>query len=184
LNQATVNNSTVLVNKCSSNKDINDCENPVPITLTADSYTLKAAVGQTGGILRHYLSLSPSTGRWDDATWYQVVFKKGISSQDKKQSLFLSADRPCSVTDSAYCFVFKTDAHDCRIKTLVITPYSYWTSVLESPVKYRSDSGTEELRYYGTGLSDQRCIMMDTSNFDWQWKSDNTTYSDIVGTYS
>jgi cysteine-rich repeat protein len=181
LNQATVNNSTVLVNKCSSNKDINDCENPVPITLTADSYTLKAAVGQTGGILRHYLSLSPSTGRWDDATWYQVVFKKGISSQDKKQSLFLSADRPCSVTDSAYCFVFKTDAHDCRIKTLVITPYSYWTSVLESPVKYRSDSGTEELRYYGTGLSDQRCIMMDTSNFDWQWKSDNTTYSDIVG---
>jgi Tfp pilus assembly PilM family ATPase len=83
LNQATVNNSTVLVNKCSSNKDINDCENPVPITLTADSYTLKAAVGQTGGILRHYLSLSPSTGRWDDATWYQVVFKKGISSQDK-----------------------------------------------------------------------------------------------------
>ena len=182
LDQITVNAGSVLVNKCSDVKDANNCVNPTPVKLAPGSFSLKAAAGGVGGNLRQYVALSPDTGKWDDNSWYQVVLKKGIKSDNKQLNLALSSDRPCEVTDSAYCFVFKTDSRDCRMKTVVITPYSYWTSVLESPMKYRTYTGGEgELRYYGAGLSDQRCIMMDTSGFDWQWSSGNVTYADIFG---
>jgi hypothetical protein len=68
------------------------------------------------------------------------------------------------------------------MKSVVITPYSYWTSILEEPMKLRINGVAEQnLEYIGGGLSDQRCIMMDTSNFDWNWNSSNKNYAAIYG---
>jgi hypothetical protein len=181
IDQATVTADSVIINKCSESKDGINCTSPAPVKLLSGSYALKVAAREVGGNVRHYLALSPDAGKWDDSSWYQVVLKKSITSNDKKVKRTLSPDRPCDASDSAYCFAFKTDTRDCRIKTLVITPYTYWTSVLESPMKSRSNGGESELRYYGAGLSDQSCIMMDMSGFDWQWSSGNVTYADIFG---
>lgn len=180
LNQTSINGSTVSINKCSSIEN-NNCLNPTPLKISSDSYNLKVAQAEEGGASRAYLSLFPEVGKWEDNSWYQVVLTKGIKSAGKI-SLPLAADKPCSQTDSAYCFVFRTDAKDCRMKAVVVTPYSYWTSILEEPIRYRVSGIPErDLTYHGNGLSDQHCIIMDTSAFNWSWKTGNKNYSVIFG---
>jgi len=179
LDQTTVNGSNVVINKCSS-VDKNNCVNPVPIKLASDSFALKIARGEKGNEARSYLSISPEGGLWSDTSWYQVVFSKAIKAAGKN-GFALASDKPCT-PESAYCFVFRTDARDCRMKAVVVTPYSYWTSILEEPMKYRVNGVSESnVVYYGNGLSDQKCIMMDTSNFTWNWNSSNARYGDIYG---
>jgi hypothetical protein len=67
------------------------------------------------------------------------------------------------------------------MKAVVVTPYSYWTSVLEEPIKSRATGAEKAVQYTGNGLSDQRCIMMNVSNFSWNWGAANKTYADIFG---
>lgn len=134
-----------------------------------------------------YLQVNPDTsyngGKWKDNTWYQVVLKTGISAGVGTSSAPLAADKPCGV-GSAYCFVFHTGAQDCRMKGVIITPYSYWTSVLEEPIKQRSlssDSGAD-LQYSGHGLSTQKCVVMNTDAFAWAWDTKNHAYAQIFST--
>jgi hypothetical protein len=134
----------------------------------------------------NFVELNPAGGRWLDNTWYQVVLKTGISAGSGTSTANLAADAPCKVPGSAYCFLFKTDARDCRMKAVVVTPYTYWTSVLEKPIKFRTNPGDpgEDVVYSGHGISDQHCIWMDVSGFDWSWSTSNTTYSDIYAVSS
>jgi hypothetical protein len=149
--------------------------------LLSDSFTLKTAAAEAGGAPRNFASLAPSSGRFDDSTWYQVVLGKTISSVAVQgKSVPLQVDRPCS-KDSAYCFVFKTGAQDCKMKAVVITPYSYWTTVLESPIKYRASGLEKNLDYLGNGLSSQHCIMMNVDDFSWSWGTGNKDYAAIFG---
>ncbi len=131
-----------------------------------------------------YLQLNPdasyNAGKWKDNVWYQVVLRSGITSGVGTSSVPLAKDRPCG-GDSAYCFVFKSDSQDCKMKQVVVTPYSYFTSILEAPMKHRTsplDPGTDVV-YSGHGLSTQHCIIMDTSAFNWTWGSKNTYYANI-----
>ena len=67
------------------------------------------------------------------------------------------------------------------MKDIIITPYRYWTSVLEAPMKYRPPGGNVyDLFYKGHGLSDLKCILMDVKGFDWSWTSGDIAYSNIV----
>ncbi|MDO8509636.1 MAG: VWA domain-containing protein, partial [bacterium] len=131
-----------------------------------------------------YLELKPTSayygGQWRDNTWYRVVLSKNITAGTGTSTEPLFVDRPCDVTNSAYCFVFKTGQEDCKIKAVVVAPYSYWTKILEAPMKKHSANSVENLYYSGHGLSTQRCIMMNPSGFSWNWNSSRKDYSDIV----
>ncbi len=134
-----------------------------------------------------YLQLNPdasyNNGKWKDNAWYQVVLSSGITAGVGTSSAPLAKDKPCG-GNSAYCFVFRADTQDCKMKQVVITPYSYFTSVLEAPIKFRAsptDAG-EDVVYTGHGLSTQHCIIMDTSAFTWAWGSKNTYYANIFST--
>jgi hypothetical protein len=180
LDQSTVNGANITLNKCSSVSGTT-CVNPVVVAVTPDSYTLQTATAGPGGTLRNYVSLAPSAGKLEDATWYQVSLSKAITSQPiEGKSLPLASDRSCS-SGSAYCFVFKSGAQDCKIKAVVITPYSYWTSVLEAPMKYHAGTFEKDLNYVGNGLSDQRCILMNVSDFTWSWGTGDKSYAVIYG---
>lgn len=180
LDQTTVNDSSVKLLKCSSVSGT-VCVSPVAVPVTGDSFVLKTAATDPGGQVRNYLSIAPAPGRFDDTSWYQVVLAKTITSQPADgRAIPLQTDRSCS-GDSAYCFLFKTGAQDCKIKAVIITPYSYWTSVLEAPIKYRSGGYEKRLDYIGNGLSDQRCILMNVDDFSWSWGASNKTYAEIYG---
>lgn len=132
-----------------------------------------------------YLQLNPDSsynnGKWKDNTWYQVVLSSGITAGTGTSSAHLAKDMPCGA-DSAYCFVFKADTQDCKMKQVMITPYSYRTSILEAPIKHRdfpADAG-EDVVYSGHGLSTQHCVVMDTSAFNWSWDTQNIYYANIV----
>ncbi len=177
----SVDGTTVLVNKC-KNIDGNDCVGGSGVQLDPGSFVLKAAFGGGGGN-RQYLTIKPNAGTWDDNSWYQVVLTKDIKTTSGKVALNLAADKPCSnVKNSAYCFVFKTDTQDCKLKAVVVTPYAYWTQVLEAPMKYRLfNTVIGDLTYFGNGLSTQHCIMMDLKGYDWKWESAEKNYADIFG---
>lgn len=180
LDQATVQASSVVLKKCSSVSSTT-CVNPTAVTLTPDSFTLQTAASEQGGQIRNYISLAPAVGKLEDNSWYQVSLAKTITSALLEgKAVPLAVDKSCSA-DSAYCFLFKTGAQDCKIKTVIITPYSYWTSVLEAPIKYRSGQFEKRLDYIGNGLSDQRCILMNVANFAWNWGTSNKTYAEIYG---
>lgn len=184
LDQKTVTKDTVIVNKCSGVDDKNNCLNPVRVDLTSDSYSVKAAMTDNGGGAHTYLQLGPTNRSWEDNAWYQVALTTGIRSAGSASStaLALAADRPCQIAGSAYCYVFKTDTKNCALKAVVVTPYSYWTKVLEAPIKLRTTVGSAtDLYYRGNGLSNQHCVMMDVSGFNWQWNSENTEYAAMYG---
>jgi hypothetical protein len=111
------------------------------------------------------------------------VLKSGITSGTGTSTAHLAKDMPCGV-DSSYCFVFRADSQDCQMKQVVVTPYSYFTSILEEPIKRRNfpaDQG-EDVIYNGNGLSTQHCIVMDTSAFNWSWGTKNSYYANIFST--
>ncbi|MEK7681163.1 MAG: IPT/TIG domain-containing protein [Patescibacteria group bacterium] len=134
---------------------------------------------------RSYIKLNPSGsyngGKWKDNTWYQVVLKDNISAGTGDTAANLLKNKTCNVSGSAYCFLFRAGERDCRIRSLIITPYSYRTRVLEAPIKQRSNfaGDPENLFYSAHGLSDQKCIIMNVNGFGWQWSSANILYADI-----
>ncbi|MCX6782298.1 MAG: Ig-like domain-containing protein [Candidatus Magasanikbacteria bacterium] len=199
----TVNASNIQIYKCVSSSvtttfanDNNICTHEGDSLLLADgSYDLESASGGEFSDTS-FMQLFPSALKWADNTWYQVVLKKGIKSLASQYeykgeiktlpSQNLVTNNPCG-TDTAYCFLFKTNARDCKLNKVVVTPYSYWTSILESPVKYRTiksnaDDLGSDLYYKGNGLSDQHCIMMDMRSFNWSWDTELHPYSTIYGT--
>jgi hypothetical protein len=179
LDQNSVSSQTITVNKCASVNQ-NNCVNPTPVKLTSDSYRLAVASAEQDGNYRSFLQMYPEAGKWDDTSWYQVVLSKGVKSYPR--GITLAEDKTCDVVNSAYCFVFKTDAKDCKLRKVVVTPYSYWTNFLEAPIKYRAAGVVKgDLNYLGNGLSDQRCIMMDMSAYTWNWNSSGANYADIMG---
>lgn len=202
MNPATINAGNIEIYKCLGSSvtstdfnSRNTCEHVGgPLNMTPASYALKIAMGDEFGTYQ-YLQLDPTSGSWEGNTYFQVILKKSIMSASSSyyygtstrylapQSL--KASRPCG-GDSAYCFMFKTDDRDCRLSRVIVTPYEYWTAVLEAPVKYRvlkdnSDDTGSPLYYQGSGLSDQHCIMMDMSGFKWSWSTQRPTYSAIFG---
>lgn len=188
IDQKTVTPDTVIINKCSGIDGQNNCLNPVKVDLASDSYAVKAATSDAGGVVHSYLQLASQKRSWDDSSWYQVVLTKGIRSLGNgtaTSTLALAADKPCQTANSAYCYVFKTDTKNCSLKAVVVTPYSYWTKVLEEPMKLRVSVGdASDLYYRGNGLSSQRCVMMDVSGFSWNWRTENGDYADIYGSAS
>ncbi len=179
IDQKTVSKDSVYVQKCSGIDAKNTCLNPVRVNIAPDSFKLKAA-SQGVGLSTQFLNITNSLGRWEENAWYQIVLNKNIKSAGAARAVGLAPDKPCGDPNSAYCFAFKTGTNDCRVKTIVVTPYKFWTQVLEAPMKSRTAAGEEkELRYYGNGLTDQHCIMMDMSAFSWDWKAQNTAYADI-----
>ncbi|MDP1709701.1 MAG: hypothetical protein Q8L21_02335, partial [Candidatus Komeilibacteria bacterium] len=149
----------------------------VPIFNGASSVTPAPSAAYGANSQNSYLELWPDAGYnggiWKDNTWYQVVLKAAISSGSGTSTAFLAKDKPCEDDPtSAYCFLFKTDAQDCKMKDIIITPYRYWTSVLEAPMKYRTVGGdVYNLFYKGHGLSEQKCILMDVKGFKWAWST-------------
>ncbi|KKQ39420.1 MAG: hypothetical protein US58_C0033G0004, partial [Candidatus Magasanikbacteria bacterium GW2011_GWA2_37_8] len=183
LTQSSVNNSSIVVRECSSVVK-NECINPGEIvTLTPTSYNLLAAQGSAGGI-GQYVSLRPNTtynsGLWKDNAWYQIVLKKTIYNGSGSLTSYLSTDNPCADdVDSAYCFVFQTGAKNCKLSGLIITPYSFWTSYLESPMKQHIIGSVYDLDYRAQGLSDEKCIAMNIDYFNFAWGSPSVGYAEL-----
>ncbi len=143
-------------------------------------------VPQPGSASTVSLELNPvssyNTGKWKNNTWYQVVLKDGITAGTGTSTAPLAKDKPCGAGTS-YCFIFRADSQDCKIKQVVVTPYSYFTSILEAPMKRRTspaDAGVD-VNYIGHGLSTQHCIVMDTAAFSWLWGTQNANYANIFG---
>ncbi len=134
-----------------------------------------------------YVQLQPQdtyngNGKWKKDTWYQVVLNKDIVGGVSSTALLV--ERACDnseVSNSAYCFLFKSGSEDCMMKELVITPFSYWTTYLEAPLMQHNGADKYDLYYSGHGLSDQYCIMMDVKGFKWEWNVQNPSYADIHG---
>lgn len=181
LDQTTLTDKTVLVTSCDA-IDGTTCTNPKPITLTQNSFALKAASASSNDV-HQYLSLQGS-GSWTPGTWYQVVLTdkiKSMTTVSGAAGLALATDKPCG-TGTAYCFAFKAGDQDCHLKTVIVTPYRYFTEVLESPVRYHNVLGDgDPIDYRAAGLSDQRCIMMDVSLLPWQWESSEKNFAGIAG---
>ncbi len=175
--------SNFVVNECQANT-INENQRTCTVETTVPIQGAGDFVPQPSTENTSYLNLNPdatyNTAKWKDNTWYQVVLKSGITAGTGTSSAPLAKDKPCGA-DSSYCFVFKTDAQDCRMKRVIITPYSYWTSVLEEPIKKRENPTDEgvDVVYNGHGLSTQRCVVMNTEAFNWSWGSKNRNYTDI-----
>lgn len=182
IDQASVNAQSVAVSRCTSVDGRNNCVNPVPQTLSPESYRLALARGERGGD-HSYLKLQ-NTKPWDSGIWYQVVLSNKIKSDASVTgaAVALSADKPCG-GDSAYCFVFQGGGQPCVLNRVVVTPYSYLTEYLEAPMRRRTVQGIGvPVDYAGNGLSNQRCIMMDVSGYAWGWTSGNAAYADIYST--
>lgn len=193
IDQATVNNGTVNVYKCTAFNADGTCKTWSALPqLDPSSYNLQVAF-QNGNVRRDSLFIMLGAKKWDDNSWYQVVLSTGIKSEAQPGNVAsLAPDSPCDgggITNSAYCFRFRTDNQDCILRSVLITPYSYFTSYLEEPMLVHfNDKGVNKtgkpVPYSGNGLSGQRCIMMDMSEYDWQWdtqKPNNTTFAQIFG---
>ncbi|MDO8626082.1 MAG: FG-GAP-like repeat-containing protein [Candidatus Magasanikbacteria bacterium] len=187
INSSTINSSSVAVYRCISVEG-NTCQvydgvnqAAAKVALDPSSFVLKQSFGGPNGNSRHFLELKRNGGAvWPDRFWYQVVLGKTIKSAGAvTTSLFLATDRPCD-PNSAYCFVFKTDSTDCKMRKVVVTPYAFWTEILEKPIRQRVGAvASGDLVYLGNGLSTQRCIMMDVSGYNWSWNTSNTYYGDM-----
>ena len=153
----------------------NNCTAGVTVDLKAQDnsegpFSLDASTASTKDV-----QLQPratyNNGKWKENTWYQVILTKDLVGGPS--STMLAAERPCGA-DNPYCFLFKTGTENCRMKELVITPYSYWTTYLQDPLMQHDGGNEYDLFYSGHGLSDQRCIMMDVSGFRWNWTATDT----------
>jgi len=176
--------NNLVVNQCASIAD-NNCVNPQPVNLTNASYNLlPAAVGEAQNT--QYIRIQPvqanGSNKWAARSFYQVVLKTGIRSAGV-DSMPLAQDRPCGV-GTAYCYTFGTGAEDCSLGAVLVTPYRFWTNVLEAPILYRVPGLLDtRLVYRGLGLSSQRCIAMDMQGFNWAWSVANRggDYARIFG---
>lgn len=189
MDQTTVNNNTVQIFECDSStiRDGNVCNHVGdPIILDPDSFNLKNNNSQLTD--EFYLTLSPDNdgNAWADDIWLQVILSSSIMSSSTALGTMPSSlmrSRPCG-DGTAYCFIFKTDAKNCRLKQVAVTPFDYWTSILEEPIKYRKvkdnadDVGTD-LWYRGNGLSDQKCIWMNMRDYSWTWSVSSVNYANI-----
>lgn len=200
IDQSTINANNIQVYKCKNVDEKliagkNECEHDgTAITMTQESYDLFIAAGTEFGD-SHALSMFPEIGNWEDDSWYHVVLNKDIKSTASSYVFDgevrylnpqnLKTTRSCD-GNSAYCFIFKTDAQDCRLAKVIVTPYKYWTSILESPMQYRlfkDNSNSQDgdpLEYKGHGLSDQHCITMSMSEYSWSWNSSKSSFTDII----
>lgn len=175
----TIKADSVMVNRCSSSNG-NDCVNPTPVALKEGSLELKTAFSNSKET-HQYLSLQ-ATEAWATGNWYQVILTNKIKSfSDAGKGIALAADKPCG-TNGAYCFNFKSSGNECRLKNVVVTPYSYYTQVLEAPVRSHTSNGTgSPVDYRAGGLSDQSCVMMDVSTMPWEWETADTKLATIFG---
>ncbi len=181
LDHDTVKSSSVKVNSCdsiSTTTPVNICRNPQPVVLTAASYSLQTATNN-----HDYLQLK-ATSPWLKDGIYQVSLSSTIASVKADPTdpiLTLVPSKPCG-DGTAYCFAFQGGGQDCQLRSVVVTPYNFLTSLLESPMQSQVDiSNRAPVIYRGLGLSTQKCIMLDTSGFDWEWSSRSTAYADIFG---
>ncbi|MFA5061839.1 MAG: Ig-like domain-containing protein [Patescibacteria group bacterium] len=174
----------ILVSECESstvNVASRTCTQltPRPSFLGSGDYVVEHSTQSTNDLeLDLSQDYNNNTGKWKDNTWYQVILSADISAGAGTALMHLAKDAPCDsagITNTAYCFLFKTDAKDCKIKAVAITPYSYWASVLEAPIKYRSSPSDEgvDLVYSGHILSDQHCIWMNPGGLNWDWNVAN-----------
>ncbi|MFA7653979.1 MAG: LamG-like jellyroll fold domain-containing protein [Candidatus Magasanikbacteria bacterium] len=152
------------------------------------------AVSTTCMVSNNYLYITNKNG-WKDNQNYQVILMGGDSGIHKlpnwqydgcgsTSTPALFASRPCNnlVPGSAYCFDFRTDNRQCGLRQVVVTPYRYWTTYLEKIISYHFyNQPPMPVYYFGRGLSDQRCIMMDMSGYNWSWQSSSTEYAGISG---
>ncbi|MEK9132641.1 MAG: hypothetical protein AAB606_02980, partial [Patescibacteria group bacterium] len=184
----TINNisrSNLVVNECNAST-VNEADRTCDVVAGG-----QVSLGGVGDFVpqlstenNKYLELNPdvsyNTGKWKDNTWYQVVLKSGITAGAGTSTAPLARDKPCG-DGTSYCFVFKADSQDCKMKQVVITPYSYFTTVLEAPIKNRTSPADEgvDVVYAGHGLSTQHCIMMNTDGFSWEWGTQNAEYANI-----
>ncbi|MEK7624795.1 MAG: LamG-like jellyroll fold domain-containing protein, partial [Patescibacteria group bacterium] len=176
LDQGTVDENSVKVNKCAAGSTSTYCKLPTtPVNLTNGSFTLiTAATGRVS------LSLKRNAP-WAADTWYQVSLGTGIKAPPVTgdPALFLVPSKPCD-TGTAYCFMFRGGGQDCVLRSVIVTPYSYWTELLESPMQRNVDISTRApVDYFGNGLSTQKCIMMDMSGYNWTWSSLSPTFASI-----
>ncbi len=185
-NLSTINDiprSDLIVNECQDGT-ISESQSTCTVSQQVSIDGAGDFVPQASTEKTDFLKLDPddsyNNGKWKDNTWYQVMLKSSISAGAGASFAPLAKDRSCS-PDSAYCFIFKTGAQDCRVKRVVITPYSYWTSVLEEPIKRRESLEDEgkDVNYIGNGLSSQHCVMMNMGAFAWSWDSADEDYADI-----
>jgi hypothetical protein len=188
-NAANINDisrSDFVINECQANT-VNEVSRTCTVLSSVPMSGAGNFVPQASTQSTSFLEINPDAsyngGKWKDNTWYQVVLKSGITAGSGTSTLPLAKDKPCGA-DSAYCFVFRSDAQDCRMKRVVVTPYSYWTSILEEPIKQRQsvDDDGEDVLYSGHGLSTQRCIIMNTGAFTWSWDTQNEDYAEIFST--
>lgn len=187
MDSSTLNKNNIIVRECASTNS-NTCINPgVALAMKdiegkdgSNGYYITAGAASAYGRM-DALKLSPDNASttkkvWKDNTWYQVILTKNIKSMPtdindwaNTQSA-LSADKTCSdYADSAYCFVFKTDSQDCKLKRVMILPTKWWTSVLEEPIKKHDVTGDYNLYWEGVGVSTQKCILMDAGSHNWVW---------------
>jgi len=124
---------------------------------------------------------------WNSDTWYQVVLTNAIQSDDATRAQKLAIDKPCGITNSAYCYVFKTGNKDCVLSNVAVYPQNYLTKFLESPVldrkdKNNPDQGEDTLPFYfkGVGMGDH-CIAMNMTGYNWLWNAKNPTFANIFG---
>ena len=199
---STINSDNIKIYKCnempatsSINYTENTCEHgSTAIDMQPSSYSLFTAEGDGTGS-NDYISMSPTGDNWSDDTYYQVVLTDNIKAASTSyyygdeiryiNEQNLKTTRPCG-DGTAYCFIFRTDDQDCKLSKVIVTPYKYWTAILEAPMRYRTlkanadDAGTT-LYYRGSGLSDQHCVMMSMKDFVWSWASADTIYADTYG---
>lgn len=185
MDQATVNANSLKLYTCDS-VDGNQCKNSKPVDsnlIHPDSYKLQISNNNANNVLHHYLSIAlKDNQKWTSSTWHQVVLSDSIKSLPYKNKynqdiqFNLSATKACG-NGTAYCYVFRTGMGECKLKQVIITPSQFWTNVLEEPIRYHAiDGSAYDITYSGNGLSEQRCIMMNTAGFDWLWTPVSTNY--------
>ncbi|EKD43743.1 MAG: transglutaminase protein, partial [uncultured bacterium] len=178
MKQSTIDASTVKVYSCGSgNFNVSNC------TTTVDVSIMPLLPANGSGQYIQFYPANTSGHRWNPNTWYQVKLMSGIKSSSTPE-LDLAATKPCGA-GTAYCFNFKTKEGDCKLRSVVITPSSFWTSIIDQvqPIKVRSfNTPPYDLIYQGNGLSNQYCTLMNVGGLPWTWSSTNTEYADVTST--
>jgi len=144
----------------------------------AAAFSASLVYGDANALGNSYIQLTPNSSdkRWTANRWYQVRLSTNIKSA---ANMNLQATRSC-VSGTAYCYTFKTGSDDCNLKQIMITPTSFWTSIIDAanPIKVRNiGSEPYDLVYRGNGISGQRCTMMQVGNLAWNWSSASTTFA-------
>ncbi len=132
------------------------------------------------------------TNNWDSNSFYQVILKNGIKTPDDENGRFqnLKKTSPCDDTtnglaNTAYCFVFETGNNQCILKGVSVTPNTFWTGVLENPIKKRvnprnlDENTTAILNYNAMGLASQKCTAMNLNGYNFEWSSQRGDYADV-----